>query len=444
MKKIVTDILNQKYFEETEAPMRIPDCFWEWSLVWLEPSIKKQQWLGLGGAITQASCFNYQKLSKEKQQELLRLYYSNEGLNYQYGRLPIGSQDFGTENYSYSCQEDLKDFSIEKDRQILFPLLKDILAFKKISLLASPWSPPAFMKDSNNLLDGGKLKKEYYALYAEYLVKYLKKYQQEKISIDYITIQNEPFAKQKWESCLWTTEEQQDFIYNYFIPRLEKENLSTKIILWDHNKDRLYKHVRELYPKKNTFIKGVGFHWYAGTFFENLKLVHETYPELLLFETECCTGYSPYNEQEWIKDACLYMNEILGNLNSGMNAFIDWNILLDSRGGPNYAENYCKSPIILNEKADDFICTPIYYYLKHLSLVPIDSHVIFSSVYRNDLMATALEDKEKNIYVIVLNPTNEPKECCLLEGEQLMQDFIAPYALHTYITKQNTLNLTKK
>ena len=444
MKKFVTDILSEKYFLEMEISTRIPDCFWEWSLICLLPTIKKQKWLGLGGAITQSSCFNYQKLSKEKQQDFLRLYYSQEGLNYQYGRLPIGSQDFSSENYSYSEQQDLKDFSIAKDRQLLFPLLKDILNVKKVSLLASPWSPPAFMKDNNSLVNGGKLKKEYYKRYAEYLIRYLKEYEEDRIPIDYLTVQNEPFAKQKWESCVWTTEEQQDFIYHYLIPRMKKEKLSTKIFLWDHNKERLYKHACELYPKKNTYIAGMAFHWYVGTFFENLKLVHETFPELLLFETEMCTGYAPYNEKEWIKDACLYMNEILGNINNGMNAFIDWNILLDFHGGPNHAENYCKSPIILNERADDFICTPIYYYLKHLSLIPVGSHVIFSSAYRNDLITTALEDEEKNIYVIVLNPTNEPKECCLLEGEELMQDFISPYGVHTYIMKQNKLNLTKK
>ena len=433
MKKFVTDIYNDKYFQEEDIALRIPDCFWEWSLITLEPDIEKQEWLGLGGAFTVSSNFNYLKLPKLKQQEFIDSYFRENGLNYQFGRIPIGSCDFSLNEYSYLDEADLNKFTIEKDYQTILPLIKDALKKQKISFLASPWSPPKFMKDNNSLANGGILKKEYYKLYAEYLIKYLKAYQKEKINIDYLTIQNEPFAKQIWESCYYSLQEQREFIYNFLIPALKKENLKTKIFLWDHNKDRLFKNVKEIYQEKSEYIKGVAFHWYSGTYFENLELAHNTFPELLMFETECCTGFSEYDEKAWIIDACLYMNEILGNINHGMNAFIDWNLLLDFNGGPNHAENFCKSPIILNQKEDDFIKTPIYYFLKHLSLIPPSSKVIFSSIYTNELITASFKSKDGKIYTVVLNPTNNQKEICFMKDDYLMQDMIRKLSIHTYV-----------
>ena len=127
------------------------------------------------------------------------------------------------------------------------------------------------------------------------------------------------------------------------------------------------------------------------------------------------------------------MNEILGNINHGMNAFIDWNLLLDFNGGPNHAENFCKSPIILNQKEDDFIKTPIYYFLKHLSLIPPSSKVIFSSIYTNELITASFKSKDGKIYTVVLNPTNNQKEICFMKDDYLMQDMIRKLSIHTYV-----------
>ena len=278
-----------------------------------------------------------------------------------------------------------------------------------LTYMASPWSPPNKYKNIFNI----KLKKNKYEDYANYLVNYLNYYKDFGINIKYISIQNEPYALQKWESCLFNSEEQKEFI-NVLSSKLDD---NTSIMLHDHNKKNLCNYIDNTYIN-NDKISAIAFHWYDGSHFEELAKVHEKYPNLKLIESEMCCGYSPYNQIKWIKDAELYANEIIGNLNNYMNIYMDWNLLLDEYGGPNHKKNYVKSPIIRVE--DQIVKTPIYYYLKHISLHQN------SNIYevKSNKLKVLVSDK----YITILNDTKEDISFSILN----IRDTIKKHTIITY------------
>ena len=208
--------------------------------------------------------------------------------NYNICRISIGSSDFNLNSYSYSNKNDLSDFTISEDMKYVIPIIKKAQSINSnLKFLASCWSPPAFMKSNKKLTNGGNLLSEYKNTYAKYLVKFINAYKNEGINIDYITIQNEPNAKQFWESCLYSATQELDLIQNYVYPEFEANEIKTKILLWDHNKEKLITR----YENQNISneINGFAFHWYTGDHFENIELLRAKYPNKLLFHTEGCT-----------------------------------------------------------------------------------------------------------------------------------------------------------
>ena len=344
MKKYVTEILNNIWYEEKDVEV----------ITSINETITVKDKIsffeGMGGALTQASTINYLRLSKEARKEFIKAYF--EDLNYKFVRLPIGSCDFSNISYNYLNKDN--SFDIKYDKELILPLLDDIKEYN-LTYMASPWSPPKRWK---NIF--GRLKKKRYDDYANYLVNYLKYYKKYGINIKYISIQNEPYARQKWESCVWKQKEQKEFI-----SLLSNKLDNTEIMIHDHNKGNLLNNINNIYVD-NEKVSSIAFHWYDGSHFDELKKVHEKYPNLKLIESEMCCGYAPYNKDKWLKDAELYGNEIIGNINNYMNIFVDWNLLLDTNGGPNHKNNFVKSPIIRD--TTNIIKTPIYYYLKHISL----------------------------------------------------------------------------
>lgn len=266
--------------------------------IFVDPRRSFQKILGFGGAITDSVAETFAKLSKEKQQQVLQAYYDKgKGLGYTLARTTIHSTDFSSSSYTYISEgdRDLKSFNIEHDRAFRIPLIKQAIAAAggKLTLYASPWSPPAFMKDTNSMLQGGKLKPEFYQPWANYYVKFIKAYEAEGVPIWGITIQNEPMATQKWESNLYTAEEERDFLKKFLGPTLKRAGLgSRKIIGWDHNRDLLYQRASVLLsdPEAKKYLWGIGFHWYetwsgGQPRFDNLKLVSEAFPGTNLAES---------------------------------------------------------------------------------------------------------------------------------------------------------------
>ena len=357
------------------------------------PDKKIGIWQGMGGAITEATAYNFKKLSPEKQRDFLYAYYGKDGLNYDWGRIAIGSNDFCLTPYECTVKKNMQDFSITADEQYILPLLKRILEHKDLTLVASPWSPPSFMKTNKDLF-GGKLKRNYYGAFARYIKKWLEAYKANGIEVSYITPQNEPMAAQKWESCTYSLAKQRILIYKYLIPELESFDI--KILVWDHNKTNLQKVAEKLLKTKteNEKVAGVAFHWYDGIHEDEMKRVKRGFPNKIMVATEMCCGFSPYNPNIWEKDAELYMKEIFADVNTGVSAWIDWNMLLDWRGGPSHKQNYVKSPIIMNKNNNDFILTPIYKYLKKVAhFIPKGTEIIRCKLSDKRILAIAKKNK---------------------------------------------------
>lgn len=363
-------------------------------------------WQGYGGAFTEATAYNFSKLSNEKQTRLLDAYFGNGGTGYTWGRVSIGSNDFCLEPFEYIDPENPEEFSIEHDEKYVIPMIWKAQAYADLTLVASPWSPPSFMKNNKRLQDGGKLMRRYYRLFAEYLNRWVDEYARNEIRINYLTPQNEPMAKQIWESCKFSLRAQKKFTYKYLTRELD----DTKILMWDHNKSKIAQVADKLLKRAPKDVAGLAFHWYDGTFEDELYEAHKKYPNHVLVSSEMCCGFSEYDAEEWKKDAALYANEILNDINSGASAWIDWNMLLDYSGGPTYCDNNVKSPIILNKRGDDFILTPIYKTVREIAqAIPAGSKIIRLENDYNDLAAAAKIDGN-GIEVLVANLSPEEKD----------------------------------
>ncbi|HET7450031.1 MAG TPA: hypothetical protein VFJ78_05490, partial [Gaiellaceae bacterium] len=267
--------------------------------VFVDPTRRAQTILGIGGALTDASAEVFAKLSAAKQRELLDAYFDPaKGIGYTLARTNIHSCDFSSASYTYVDEGDaaLKTFSVAHDRQYRIPFIKRAIAAAggKLTTFASPWSPPAFMKTNGEMLHGGKLKPELRQAWANYFTKFIRAYAQEGIPIWGVTVQNEPMATQTWESCVFTAEEERDFVKHFLGPTMRRAGLGDrKIIAWDHNRDLIYQRVSTLLadPEAAKYIWGIGYHWYepwsgGAMMFDNVRLVHETFPDKPLLFTE--------------------------------------------------------------------------------------------------------------------------------------------------------------
>lgn len=351
--KIETNIKRKLYLYETKNINISPTSSnVEFNVINVEPNITFQKILGFGGAFTESSGYTLSLVNEDIYNKILDDYFSKDGLNYSFGRLPIASCDFSLNSYSYSYKDDLSDFSIDRDMNYIIPTIKAAQNRNKdIKFVASPWSPPSFMKDNNSLYKGGKLKQEYKQIWANYLLKYVKEYKKLGINIDYMTIQNEPNASQSWESCRYSAEDEAALLKNYLYPTFRNDGIKTEFLIWDHNKDNIVTRVQDCLIKYGAldYATGIAFHWYTGSHFDNLKTLNKLFPDKIMIQTEGCAGYSKFNPKKELRDAQIYANEIIGDLNSGANGFIDWNLVLDYKGGPNHKKNYCDSPIMINK-----------------------------------------------------------------------------------------------
>ncbi len=291
------------------------------------------------------------------------------------------------------------------------------------------------MKTNNNMNHGGKLKPEYKEIWAKYIVKYIKEYEKRGIKINYITIQNEPNAKQIWESCLYNAQEEADIALNYVIPNLRINNLDTKVLIWDHNKERLYLRAEEIFNKdKYNLISGIGYHYYTGDHFENISLVRQKYKDKIIIHTEGCTGFSINRKRRQIPNAEIYAHDIIGDLNAGANGYIDWNILLDFKGGPNHVYNYCNAPIMANFFGNNYKKNASYYYIGHFSkFIEKGAKRIGYSNFTNKIEVTAFENPNGKIVLVILNSSENSENFTIVLNEKVYSDKIEKHSILTYI-----------
>jgi glucosylceramidase len=414
--------------------------------IFVNPNKKFQTFTGIGGAITDASAEVFARLSPAKQEELLEAYYSSNGIHYSLLRTTIHSCDFSVESYTYVEEGDreLKSFSIAHDEKFRIPMIKRAIAKAGGELLtyASPWSPPAFMKTNGSMLQGGKLKAEYQQSWAMYYAKFIKAYEKVGIPIWGLTIQNEPMATQRWESCIYTAQEERDFLKNHLGPTLAKEGLADKkIIVWDHNRDLIVNRSNTILddPESAKYVWGVGFHWYetwtgSKPLYDNLKYVKESYPDKELIFTEGCNEAFDAQKYQFWKNAERYGSSMINDFNSGTVAWTDWNILLDENGGPNHVGNFCFAPIHADLKTDQLIYTPSYYYIGHFSkFIQPGAKRISTAVSRSFLEATSFQNEKGQIATIVMNSTDEEIKYKLYVGDQKIDLTILPHSMQTIL-----------
>jgi glucosylceramidase len=416
--------------------------------VFFDPDKTFQTFLGIGGALTDAAAETFAKLPEEKQKELLGSYYDTvTGIGYTLARTNINSCDFSSDSYTYIEEGDssLKTFNIEHDRKFKIPLIKKALEASggQLTLFASPWSPPAFMKDNDNMLHGGKLKPEFYLPWARYYTKFIKSYEQEGVPVWGITIQNEPMATQTWESCIYSSEDERDFLKNYLGPVMEKEGLKEKkIIVWDHNRDLIVQRAEVIYddPVASGYAWGTGFHWYedwsgGDKMYGNVGIVHELYPEKsLLFTEGTPASFNPDRYGSW-RLGEKYGESMIRDFNNWTVGWTDWNILLDEQGGPNHVGNFCFAPVHANTKTGELIYTNSYYYIGHFSkFIRPGAKRILCSPSRSQLLTTGFKNQDGSVVIIVMNETDKGTVYNLYCRGYSVELTSLPHSIQTVIT----------
>ncbi|UFH35877.1 glycoside hydrolase family 30 protein [Flavobacterium acetivorans] len=428
-------------FTDLNQPLETQLC------VFVNPKKMFQTFLGIGGAITDASAEVFAKLSKESQQEFLNAYYDKEkGIGYSVIRTNIHSCDFSSGSYTYIDEGDaaLKTFNIDHDREFRIPLIKKAMATAggKAIFYVSPWSPPAFMKDTKNMLRGGRLLPEFYQSWANYYVKFIDSYQKEGIPVWGLTIQNEPMAKQTWESCIYTAEEERDFLKNHLGPTLKKAGFGDKkITVWDHNRDLIAQRANVILddPEASKYVWGIGFHWYESwsggdSMFDNVGKVHEMYPDKNLIFTEgCVEKFDDKKLQLWANGE-RYGESMIHDFNNGTVAWTDWNVLLDENGGPNHVGNFCFAPIHGNTKTGELIYTPSYYFIGHFSkFIGKNAKRISSVSSQSFLLTTSFLNENGKVVTVVMNKTDKSLKYNLCIGTKATEVSILPHAIQTLV-----------
>lgn len=428
-------------FHSFDQPLETQVC------VFVDPKTTFQSFLGIGGALTDASAETFAKLPKDKQQEFLAACYDGEkGIGYTLARTNINSCDFSSGTYTYVNEKDasLQSFSIDHDRKYKIPFIKQAMAAAggNFKLYASPWSPPAWMKDNNNMLQGGKLLDEYRQSWADYYVRFIRAYEADGIPMWGLSVQNEPMAKQRWESCIFTAEEERDFIKQFLGPALYKAGMNNKkLIAWDHNRDLVYHRASTILddPDAAKYVWGIGFHWYetwtgSEMQHDNVKKVTDAYPSANLIFTEGCIEKFTFGRlDDWTLGE-KYGRSMINDFNTGTVGWTDWNVLLDERGGPNHANNFCFAPIIADTRTGELHYTNIYYYIGHFSkFIKEGAKRIAASSNRDKLLSTSFINPDGSVIIVVMNGSDEKLDYKLWMQNKAADATALPHSISTFV-----------
>ena len=433
-----TDRNKDSYWKESTVPFSLRDG--ENNMVNIYPGHEGKKLHGFGGAFTEAAAHVYRGMSAGKKEEMISSMFGRDGLAFNMGRIHMNSCDFALGNYVYveSGDKELGTFNIEHDEKEIIPMIKDAMstAEEDIEFIMSTWSPPAFMKTNGDMNHGGKLKAEYRDIWAAYYARFISEYAARGITIRYLNVQNEPAATQEWDSCLYSAEEEAVFVRDHLYPALREASLAdkVKIFVWDHNKDAAYIRFRDslAVPGAEDLISGCSLHWYTGDHFETVKLVCDSYPDKEVFFTEGCIEYSLYGDSSDLSRAERYAHDMIGNLNSGCTAVFDWNLALDTTGGPNHVGNYCAAPIMCDVEKDVFEKQLLYYYIGHFSRYIRRGAVrIPSSRYTDRIESAAFINPDGERVVVLLNKCDEDVPVVLREEKEGAGMLIPAHSVRT-------------
>ncbi|MEN8790342.1 MAG: glycoside hydrolase family 30 protein [Flavobacteriaceae bacterium] len=443
------------------------------SQVNLMPEQKFQTITGFGGSFTEASAHLLNQLGKENRQKIIEAYFGSDGARYSLTRTHMNSCDFSVSNYSYAPEEgdmELNSFSIEEDRDDIIPMIHEAMAVSEdgFKIMASPWTAPPWMKDNKDWR-GGKLLPEYYDTWALFFSKYIDAYKAEGIDIWGFTVENEPLGNDNnWESMHYTPEEMSLFVKNHLGPKLEADGHEVKILGYDQNRgEEMKEWIRAMFEDEEAarYFDGTAVHWYASTFDwfpENLQFAHNAAPDKHIIQSEACVDAQVPVWQDdqwyWSKEATdwgwdwapeedkhlhpkyvpvyRYARDIIGCLNNWVDGWVDWNMVLDRQGGPNWFKNWCVAPVIVDPDQDQVYFTPLYYTMAHFSKYIRPGAVRIGFENNDDaLMVTAAQNPDGSIAVVVLNQSKDDKEFNLSLGERNSNIPISAQAIQTIVIK---------
>jgi glucosylceramidase len=409
--------------------------------VWVQADKAFQTLEGFGGAFTEAAAVTWQKLSPHCQEQVLRDYFDRDtGHGYTLCRVHMNSCDFALGNYAHvetPGDVELSSFNIDRDQQALLPFIKAAqrVAGQTIKLLVSPWSPPAWMKSNGQMNQGGHLLPQYRQAWAQCFVRFIQAYEAQGVPIWAITVQNEPAATQRWDSCIYSAEEERDFVRDFLGPALHKAELGhVKIVIWDHNRNRLVERTSVAYsdPQAASFIWGAGFHWYGENHFDQVQLVHDAWPDKQLLFTEGCQEGGPHHGSWELGER--YAHSIINDLNRWTVGWIDWNLVLDETGGPNHVGNLCSAPLLLDTANDALLHQSSFYYIGHFSrFIRPGARRLLCAATKQDLECTAFVNPDGAIAVVVLNRTENPISFKLRIGALATACELPARAIATYL-----------
>ena len=440
-------------------------------MVRLDLNKRYQKITGFGGAFTESSAYLLNALSKKNRDTIISAYFSKAGANYSLARTHMNSCDFSLSQYSYAPivgDVNLEHFTIQDDMADLIPMIKAAMAASEdgFKLFASPWTAAPWMKDNNQWV-GGKLLPKYYDTWALFFSKYIEAYKDQGIDIWGFTVENEPHGNgNNWESMHYTPGEMTNFVMHHLGPKLEADGYGDKIILgYDQNRAGLKEWVDSMYKNKDTskYFDGIAIHWYESTykiFDEALQYAHNKAPNKLLIETEGCVDSEvpAWKDDDWYWSKVAtdwgwdwasedekylhpkyapvnrYARDIIGCLNNWVDGWVDWNMVLDRQGGPNWFENWCAAPIIVDPDTDEVYITPLYYVMAHFSkYIRPGADVIGVNTTNKALQITAAQNPDKSIAVIVFNEGNKVQNFNLRLKDKSIGIHIDAQALQTII-----------
>ncbi len=392
--------------------------------------------LGFGGAFTESAAYNLGRVNKELRTQMIKAYFDPiEGIGYRLGRVSINSSDFGLHTYTYVDDHDieLKTFNIDRDQHIIDLILdaQKILG-EPIEILASPWSPPAWMKDNQSAIRGGKLLPHYRELWAKYMITFIKAYQEKGVWIESVTIQNEPLASQRWESCIYESADEADMVIALG-KALKEAQLPIKIYIWDHNRDVMFQRSQDILsqPEALQFVSGIAFHWYDKDQFLEVKKTHKAFPNMNLLFTEGCQEGGPHLHNYEVGER--YGINMMHDIHHGTVGYIDWNLFLDTTGGPNHVNNLCSSPVMLDVFPEVMIKNPSYYYIAHFSKFVKQGAKRLETFSTNPLLHNVFHNPNGELVLVIMNTNDHPIKVKWVYEEKKYETILPSHSIQTII-----------
>lgn len=435
--------------------------------VLVDVDARRQTLVGFGGSFTHSTAAALSALSPEARRAVIESYFGDAGARYSLTRTTVGSSDFSpTGRFAYSGRSDLADFSVAVDEDNgLLPLIRDARAASTggFRVIASPWTAPPFMKTGGQADGwfGGRLQRAHYPTFARYLARYVEAYRALGVDIWAITPINEPHGNDdNWESMRFEPEEMRDLLREGL--GAEMQRLGVRILIFDQNRAEAQPWAEALFgdPETRALCHGTAVHWYGSTFMvfeEALDALHDGWPDKLIINTEACVdaiwndpeAWTPVpavgtqlehtpaeihywqdwswwwaaNTTDWgftwaapedrwrhprYAAANRYIRDIIGGLNHHLAGWVDWNMVLDERGGPNHVGNYCAAPVLVHSETREVFYTPLYFVMSHFSRYLRPGAAVLETTVTDGLIATAGENLDGTIAVVVANVAAHP------------------------------------